>query len=269
MQPFSSTEAVIKLQSVRAGYGNTCVLSVDELSISSQERVFILGRSGSGKTTLSRLIKGRIPVMEGELSVLGESNVISNRDIQRRIAMVDQDFNLIPRLTLVENVLTGALGRTSPFRTFLGWYPASEWEKAESILAEVGLDGLGNRRIDTLSGGQQQRAAIARALMQDADIIIADEPVSNLDPELAEDALALLVACTARREVTLLVNLHQPRLARKFATRVLGLADGCIVYDGDPENLSTRDEEFIYRESELNPVSKDALSHDTSPAKMA
>jgi len=169
----------------------------------------------------------------------------------------------------VENVLTGALGRTSPFRTFWGWYPGFEWKKAESILSEVGLDGLGDRRIDTLSGGQQQRAAIARALMQDADIIIADEPVSNLDPELAEEALALLVACTARRDVTLLVNLHQPRLARKFATRVLGLSKGRIVFDGAPDSLSAEDEEFIYHESPANTARQDALSHDTSPTALA
>jgi len=269
MQPESSPTSAIEMSGLRAGYGSTCVLSIDHLSITSQERVFILGRSGSGKTTLSRVIKGRLPIMQGELRILSGSARDAGRDQQRRIAMVDQDFNLIPRITLVENILTGALGRTSPLRTLWGWYPGTEWKKAESILSEVGLDGLGDRRIDTLSGGQQQRAAIARALMQDADIIIADEPVSNLDPELAEDALDLLVACTARRDVTLLVNLHQPRLARKFATRVLGLSAGRIVFDGAPGRLSADDEEFIYHESTTNTAQQDALSHDPSPTALA
>ena len=163
---------------------------------------------------------------------------------------MDQEFNLISRMSLIETVLSGALGRTSSWNSLFGMYPTREWEKAEGIIKEVGLEGLGNRRIDTLSGGQKQRAAIARALMQEADILLADEPISNLDPELAEDALDLLVECVQRRNIALLVNLHQPRLARRFATRVLGLVDGKIQFDGNPNSLSTSEEEFIYS----NPV---------------
>ena len=249
---------IIRLRNVRVRYDKTTVLDVEDLKIVSGERVFVLGRSGSGKTTLSRIIKGRLKPSGGDVHVLGRdpfsSVSLERRKTQRSIAMIDQEFFLIPRQSVIDNVLSGSLGRVSPWKSLLGWYPASEWEKAEGILNEVGLNELGNRRVETLSGGQRQRAAIARALMQDADIIIADEPVSNLDPELAEDALRLLVACVKRRGVTLLVNLHQPSLARKFASRFIGLSEGKVVYDGQPRRFTSDDQEFIYRGNGKNKI---------------
>lgn len=249
---------VIQLDSVHVLYGPLCALDIESLRISAGERVFILGRSGSGKTTLARLIKGRLLPSTGAVRVLGADpaspDSAARRSIQRRIAMIDQEFCLVPRLRVVSNVLQGALGRVSPWLSLLGWFPPAEWEKAESILAEVELTGLGDRRVETLSGGQRQRTAIARALMQEAGIILADEPVSNLDPELAEDALDLLVACTRRRNETLLVNLHQPALARRFASRIIGLSAGKIVYDGAPEAFTEDRAEFLYRAPEPQPL---------------
>ena len=139
-----------------------------------------------------------------------------------------------------------------------GWYSGKEWRQAETILQEVGLEGLGNRRVETLSGGQRQRAALARTLMQDADIVLADEPVSNLDPELAEDALELLVRCVERRGTTLIVSLHQPALAKQFATRLVGLRQGKVVYDGPPSDLTREASDLVYQstlpEGGLNPM---------------
>jgi phosphonate transport system ATP-binding protein len=242
---------VIELENVHVLYGPTCALDIERLRCSAAERVFVLGRSGSGKTTLARLIKGRLTPSTGRVSVLGQDpaagNVAERRAIQRHIAMIDQEFFLVPRSTVVGNVLHGALGRVSPWRSLFGVFPGGEWAKAESILREVALLDLGARRIETLSGGQRQRAAIARALMQEADIILADEPVSNLDPEFAEDALDLLVDCAARRGVTLVVNLHQPALARRFASRIVGLSAGKVVYDGPPEAFTDDRADFLYR----------------------
>lgn len=240
---------VIELDSVHVLFESTLALDIERLEIGAGERVFVLGHSGSGKTTLARLIKGRLRPSTGSVKVLGKNPaaVRDRRRRQRRVAMIDQEYFLVPRLTAVENVLHGALGRVSPWTSLFGLYPRAEWEKAEAILAEVELDGLGARRVETLSGGQKQRTAIARALMQDADIILADEPVSALDPELAEDALELLVACVARRDVTLLVDLHQPELARRYATRFLGLAHGRLVYDGPPEGFTDEIAELVYR----------------------
>ncbi len=242
---------VIQLRGVHLLYGRTCALDVERLDLSAGERVFVLGHSGSGKTTLSRIIKGRLKPSTGSVKILGQDPYRLERErfraYQRRVAMIDQEFHLVPRLRVVDNVLHGCLGRVSSWRSLLGWYPGEEWKKAEEILNEVGLGDLGDRRIETLSGGQRQRAAIARALMQEAEIILADEPVSALDPELAEDALELLVQCASRRGVTLVVNLHQPELARRFASRFVGLANGKIVYDGPPAGFTEEHARLVYR----------------------
>ena len=242
---------VMRLRRVHLLYGHTCALDVEELDFQAGERVFVLGHSGSGKTTLSRIIKGRLKPSTGSVKILGQDPYRLERErfraYQRRVAMIDQEFHLVPRLRVVDNVLHGCLGRVSSWRSLLGWYPGEEWKKAEEILNEVGLGDLGDRRIETLSGGQRQRAAIARALMQEAEIILADEPVSALDPELAEDALELLVQCASRRGVTLVVNLHQPELARRFASRFVGLANGKIVYDGPPAGFTEEHARLVYR----------------------
>lgn len=271
----SSNKAVVELRGVAVRFKTTNALDVPRLDVHAGERLFVLGRSGSGKTTLSRLIKGRVRATEGVVRVLGGDvstlNHAERKQLQRRVAMVDQDFHLVPRMTVIGNVLCGALGRVRTWASLLGVYPTSEWEKAESILGEVDLDGLGERRIETLSGGQRQRVAIARALMQDADVIVADEPVSNLDPELAEDSLELLVKVTDRRDLTLIVNLHQPRLAQRFATRVLGLHAGRVVFDGNPGSLSTESEELIYRsEDGAAPIAPEGgMVHDRPATSLA
>jgi phosphonate transport system ATP-binding protein len=258
---------MIEIKDVHVLFGSTLALDLESLRIEAGERVFVLGHSGSGKTTLSRLIKGRLRPTSGTVRVLGEDPASPRprvrREIQRKVAMVDQEFFLVPRATVVANVLSGALGRVPPLRSLLGIYPQEIWERAEDILGEVELSGLEQRRVETLSGGQRQRTAIARALMQEATIIIADEPVSNLDPELAEDALQLLVDCVARRDVTLLVNLHQPELARRFASRFVGLADGRLVYDGDPAGFTRADADLVYRGSQRR-QQKERNSNDSA-----
>lgn len=244
-------DCVIELEDVHVIYGQTCALDVESLRLGAGERVFVLGRSGSGKTTLTRVIKGRVAPSTGRATVLGHDPASplrgERRTFQRRVAMIDQEFFLVPRLSVIDNVLHGCLGRVSPWKSLFGWYPTAELEKAESILREVDLEGLGDQRVDTLSGGQRQRTAIARALMQEAEIILADEPISNLDPELAEDALGLLVDCARRRGVTLVVNLHQPELARQFASRFIGLAEGKVVYDGAPKGFTAAEADLLYR----------------------
>jgi phosphonate transport system ATP-binding protein len=242
---------VITLTDIHVLYGKECALDVEDMHVGGGERVFVLGHSGSGKTTLSRLIKGRQKPSTGRVRVFGHDPADPDRHVrravQRRIAMIDQEFFLVPRLSVVDNVLTGALGRVSRWRSLAGWYPREEWTKAQEILEEVDLSGLGRRRVETLSGGQRQRAAIARALMQEADVILADEPTSSLDPELAEDVLQLLVDCAARRGVTLMVNLHQPWLARRFASRFVGLVNGKVAYDGPPAGFTAETAELVYR----------------------
>ena len=246
-----SLRPVIELDGVHVLFGNTCALDIDRLSIAQAERVFVLGRSGSGKSTLSRIIKGRLTPSTGRITVLrstfGKPSPGGDGEHTRKIAMIDQEFYLVPRLSVIDNVLSGCLGRVSTWKSLFNWYPQRELQKAESILREVDLDGLDDRRVETLSGGQRQRTAIARALMQEANIILADEPISNLDPELAEDALELLIDCVHRRRETLIVNLHQPALARRFASRIIGLSAGKVVYDGTPEEFTEEEAKFLYQ----------------------
>lgn len=269
----SSNNAVVELHNVEVAFKGAVALAIPRLTIEAGEHLFVLGRSGSGKTTLSRLIKSRVRPTRGVVRVLGEPlsdlNQADRVRLQRRVAMIDQEFHLVPRMSVVGNVLCGALGRVNPWRSLFGMYPTAEWEKAEAILKEVDLNGLGERRVETLSGGQRQRVAIARALMQDADIILADEPVSNLDPELAEESLELLVKATDRRDVTLVVNLHQPRLAKQFATRVIGLYNGKIVFDGEPDAVSTDSEELIYKPAAETARISGGPVHDRPAASLA
>jgi len=248
----SSPKPVIEIKGVQVIHDGTQALAIENLNVYSGDRVFVLGRSGSGKTTLSRLIKGRQEPTSGSVRVLGcdpfTSDPRESRKFQRMVAMIDQEFFLVPRLSVMGNILAGSLGRVSSWKSLIGWYPEAELEKAESILDEVDMNGLGQRRVETLSGGQRQRTAIARALMQEAPVILADEPVSNLDPELAEDALELLIECSSRRNETLIVNLHQPSLARKFATRIIGLSNrGEIQFEGRAEDFTEKDAEFLYQ----------------------
>lgn len=251
-------------------YGHTLALDIEELAINAGERVFILGRSAAGKSTLSRVIKGRLHPTTGSVTVLGfvpaNGSTSRRRRDQQRIAMIDQEFFLIPRMTVIEDILSGCLGRVPSWKSLIGWYPAEEWENAEAILGEVDLKGLADRRVEELSGGQRQRTAIGRALMQDAEIILADEPISNLDPELAEDALELLVDCTRRRGVTLGVNLHQPSLARKFATRIIGLLDGKVVYDGSAAGFTKAEADKLY--GAKMPVAPEDSDHDDGEQTM-
>ena len=261
--------SIIQLEDIHVIYDGTCVLDLPRLTIVEGERVFLLGRSGSGKTTLMRVIKGRIRPDTGTCRAAGgnprSASRPERRQVQRRVAMIDQEFYLVPRMRVIDNVLTGALGRVGRFRSLFCWYSQTEWDEAERILNEVDLQGLGNRRVETLSGGQRQRAAIARALMQDADVILADEPISNLDPELAEDALELLVECVERRGVTLVVSLHQPSLAKRFATRLIGLADGEVIYDGPPAGLTDEVSNRVYRETLVDDTLRTKESKNGGP----
>ena len=267
---------VVSIEDTSVRFKETLALYIHHLEIHAGERVFVLGRSGSGKTTLSRLIKGRVRPSEGSTLVLGHepSSFVRHarrKAFQHRVAMIDQEFHLVPRMNVIRNVLCGALGLVRTWKSVLGVFSTEEWEKAEAILREVEMEDFAERRIETLSGGQRQRVAIARALMQDADLILADEPVSNLDPELAEDSLELLVNVTRRHGITLMVNLHQPRLAKRFASRVIGLYQGHIVFDGDPEGLSTESEELIYvgPEPEIERPGGQEVSYDNPATTLA
>ena len=224
------------------------VLDIPALHIGIGESVALIGPSGAGKTTLLRAINGYVRLGAGSVRVFGvETAARDARRARRRVGYVFQDFALVERASVLDNVLMGRLGRSHPWLSLAGWFSDEDRRIAEAAIEEVGLSDHIAQRADSLSGGQQQRVAIARALVQEPELILADEPVSNLDPALTIDILELLCACVRRRAATLVVSLHQPRLAANYAARVIALNAGRLVFDGAPAQLSGRRLQQIFQ----------------------
>ena len=210
------TRQGLSVEGLEVALGGRPVLRGAALEVAPGEVVAIEGASGAGKTTLIRALAGLVPC-RGRIAAGGA-----------RPAVVFQQHALAGRLSARDNVLVGALGRVGFWRAALRLWPAAERAGAEACLARVGLAGLGARRADRLSGGQRQRVAIARALLQRAPVLLADEPVASLDPGNAAAVLGLLRDLARAEGLAVLVSLHQPDLARRFADRRLRLADGII-----------------------------------------
>ena len=230
--------------------GNTIALDGVDLDIAAGEVVALIGPSGAGKSTLLRCLNGLVTPTAGEVHV-GDARVTGAapdelRRVRVGIGFVFQQFNLLRRLTVLENVLVGRLARVPILRSLLALFPASDVTRARAVLERVGLGGLGDRRVDTLSGGQQQRVAIARALVQEPRILLADEPMASLDPALAHTVLALLRRISEEDGLTVVTSLHVLELARLYGRRVIGLGGGRVVYDGSPEGLTDAVAERIF-----------------------
>lgn len=227
--------------------------------VKAGEFCVILGASGSGKTTLLRTVNGLIAPSEGEIEVDGERVRKSNlRDVQQKVAMIHQQFNLVSRLNVAQNVLSGASANVNFWRTMLQWYPIGLRRKACELISSVGLEEIHlRRRASLLSGGQQQRVGIARAFLLDPKLILADEPVASLDPKISSDVLHLLKTAAKDRGATVLCSLHQLDYAREFADRIVAMKAGEVVFDGPPKALD---------EASVNLIYHDAPEHETDVA---
>jgi phosphonate transport system ATP-binding protein len=248
--PLGATPAV-RLRDVRFRYAadGPLVLAIEHLSIESGERIAVIGPSGSGKTTLLRLLNGSLRAASGEVVVLGQRLLPGRRqrrEQRRRIGMVYQDFALVERASVRDNALYGRLGYAHPWLSLIGHFSAEDRERAEAAVREVGLADQIDQRVDALSGGQRQRVAIARVLAQEPALILADEPISSLDPALTEGILSLLVEACERRGATLIMSLHQPQLARQHADRAVGISRGRIVFDGPTDRLTPQALHDVY-----------------------
>ncbi|MBM3838818.1 MAG: phosphonate ABC transporter ATP-binding protein [Verrucomicrobia bacterium] len=258
-EPSPDGDRMIRIEYVQVRFQRgTPVLSIDRLEIERGERVAVIGPSGAGKSTLLRSIKGYLRPAQGKLEVMG-SNLLTvrpeeRRAINRRIALIYQQFHLAPRLTVLQNVLCGRLGLTSRWRSLLGFFKPEDLRTAWAAICEVGLQNQVHQRADTLSGGEKQRVAVARAVAQQPSIILADEPVSSLDPAWAEDVLDLIGAVQQHHEATLVMSLHQPHLARRYASRIIGLRQGRVVLDDSPAALTDANLEELYRGDDLIPI---------------
>ena len=228
------------------------VIAVDgvDLSVRPGEFVVILGRSGSGKTTLLRTLNRLVEPTAGRIRVDGRTVTGAGqaelRAIRRHIGMIFQQFNLVRRASVLENVLAGRLGFVPPLPSLLGRFPASDHALALDCLAQVGLAHLAGRRADTLSGGEQQRVAIARALAQEPAVILADEPTASLDPALTTEIMDILRRINVERGLTLVVSQHQLETALAYASRVVGLRRGRVGFDGPPSTVTPAAVDAIY-----------------------
>lgn len=234
---------MITLEHIEVAYGRgRPVLAVESLRIAPGERVAIIGPSGAGKSTLLRCLKGYVQPRIGKVEVLGVNLACAcrstRRTASRRVALIYQQFHLVPRLSVLENTLCGRLGHAHRWRSLLGRFSAEDRRTAWAAIVEVGLAEKVHQRADTLSGGEQQRVAVARAVAQEPELILADEPVSSLDPAWAADILELLATVQSHHHATLVMTLHQPELARRFTGRVIGLRAGRIAWDGPAGDLS-------------------------------
>lgn len=229
-------------------------LSDIALNIEPGQMVALIGASGSGKSTLLRNLAGLTvgDRASGEVRVLGRTvqrNGVLARDIRKvrsRIGFVFQQFNLVDRLSLLTNVLAGTLGRVPVWRGTMRWFTRTEKKMAIDALALVGIAEYAGQRASTLSGGQQQRAAIARALVQQAEIILADEPIASLDPEASVRVMEILSQINRENGITVVVSLHQVEFALKYCSRVVALSDGRVVYDGSNTDLTPDSLREIY-----------------------
>ena len=222
-------------------FGEVRALSDVSLSVPAGQIAVLLGLSGSGKSTLLRHFNQLELPSAGEVRVLGERvDALRGKELRRlrsRVGVIFQQFELVPSLSVMENVLTGALSRLTGPRLGLVSYPKALRAKALDHLERVGLGGKAFQRADTLSGGQQQRVAIARALMQDPEILLADEPVASLDPESSQQVMNLIREIGMERSLTVVCSLHQVELALSWGDRIIGLRAGSLVLDTPTEGL--------------------------------
>lgn len=215
----------------------------------------MIGLSGSGKSTLLRCINRLVDPTEGEILWHGvDLAKLEGEDLRkarRKIGMIFQHFNLVNRSNVMTNVLSGRLGYTPSWKSFLGQFSAEDKTKAWDSLRRLDIEDQAFKRADELSGGQQQRVGIARALMQEPEMILADEPVASLDPVLAHSILLYLEKLNQEENMTIICSLHYLDLVQRYSTRVIGLRDGEVVYQGTREDIrSVTDKEFkdIYGE---------------------
>jgi phosphonate transport system ATP-binding protein len=201
----------------------------------------IIGPSGTGKSTLIRCINRLVNPTAGEILFRGQDLArLKGRELRtarRRIGMVFQEYNLVERLSVIENVLCGRLGYVAVWRAWLRKFPPGDVDRAFRLLDAVGLSDFATQRADQLSGGQRQRVGIARALMQEPDLVLADEPTSSLDPKTSVEIMELIARRAGERDIPAIVNIHNVGLARRFADRIVGMSKGEIVFDGPPQAL--------------------------------
>jgi phosphonate transport system ATP-binding protein len=253
MSPVASSEPAVRISGLGMVYpGGVRALENIDLEVGEGEFLAVLGLSGSGKSTLLRCINRLIDPTEGKVWIFGrEITALSGgdlRSVRRQVAMIFQQFNLVRRHSVLTNVLSGGLGRSRLVPSLMLSFPQAERDRAMGNLARVGLDDRSGSRADALSGGQQQRVAVARALMQEPRLILADEPVASLDPALRHSVMRHIEALNRDEGLTVICSLHDIDLVERYATRLVALRDGHLVWEGRPGDFNRDTFKEIYGE---------------------
>ena len=248
--------------------GDEALRGID-LEVPAGQVMALIGPSGAGKSTLIRCINrlvepssGRVLLGQEELTSLGAGAL---RRARRRMGMIFQEYALVERLSVMENVLSGQLGYVGFWKSWLRRFPQSAIDEAFRLLERVGLDSMVDKRADELSGGQRQRVGIARALIQDPEILLVDEPTASLDPKTSRQIMRLICELCEERGLAAIINIHDVALAQMFVQRVVGLQLGRIVYDGPPDGLSAEALTEIYGEEDWSATIRKVEDEETAP----
>jgi len=247
--------------------GDLALKGID-LEIPDGQVMALIGPSGAGKSTLIRCVNrlveptsGAVHLNDIELTALGQGQL---RKARRRMGMIFQEYALVERLTVMENVLSGRLGYVGFWRSYFRKYPQSDIDEAFRLLERVGLDHMCDKRADELSGGQRQRVGICRALIQDPELLLVDEPTASLDPKTSRQIMRLVCELCAERKLSAIINIHDVLLAQMFAQRIVGLQHGEIVYDGPPDGLTPDVLTQIYGEEDWEATIEKVEDEDDS-----
>ena len=239
--------------------GDVAINGVD-LKVEKGQVMALIGPSGAGKSTLIRCVNRLENPTSGEIW-FNDENIVKLRSgrlrkARRNMGMIFQEYALVERLTVMENVLSGRLGYVGFWRSYLRKFPQTDVKEAFRLLEKVGLEKMFNKRADELSGGQRQRVGIARALIQNPDILLVDEPTASLDPKTSRQIMRLITELCEEHQLAAIINIHDVALAQMFAERIVGLREGSIVYEGPPDNLKPDVLTEIYGEEDWTAVRK-------------
>ena len=240
----------LEVTDLRAGYAGREILKGVSFNVDADDFFAIIGSSGAGKSTLIRCVNRLVEPTGGHVLFHGVDLLALNpgrlREARRNIGMIFQEFNLIERLSVMDNVLTGRLGYTGTLRSVMRMFTAEDIRQALALLDRVGLGDYVDKRADRLSGGQRQRVAIARALVQNPRLLLVDEPTSSLDPKISREVMGLIREIAREFHIPVLCNIHDVDLATEFCTHVIGLQDGVKKFEGRPGELNAQALHEIY-----------------------
>jgi len=236
------------------------------LEIPKGQVLALIGPSGAGKSTLIRCVNRLVQPTSGSVVLKGtELTKLSSsalRKARRRMGMIFQEYALVERLTVMENVLSGRLGYVGFWRSYFRKFPSADIQEAYRLLDRVGLKHMADKRADELSGGQRQRVGICRALIQNPDLLLVDEPTASLDPKTSRQIMRLIQELCSERGLTAIINIHDVFLAQMFSQRVVGLELGSVVYDGKPDGLTPEVLTRIYGEEDWSATIKSTDEDD-------